>query len=69
MLAAISSILALVLLKLLWPVFLKQLSGNRLPPGPPGRWVVGNMLDLGKKPWETYSKWRGQYGASVFLIH
>ncbi|KIJ45316.1 hypothetical protein M422DRAFT_166799, partial [Sphaerobolus stellatus SS14] len=34
-----------------------------LPPGPKGKLIVGNALDLPmSREWETYSKWAKEYG-------
>ncbi|KAI3973176.1 hypothetical protein MKX01_020911 [Papaver californicum] len=38
-----------------------------LPPGPPGWPVVGNLLDIGYKPQETFLKLQQKYGA-VFML-
>lgn len=39
----------------------------RLPPGPPGWPVFGNMLDLGKVPHETLAELRNKYGDVMWL--
>ncbi|KIJ48711.1 hypothetical protein M422DRAFT_162333, partial [Sphaerobolus stellatus SS14] len=40
----------------------------RLPPGPKGRLIIGNALDMPmSKEWETYSKWAKEYGELVYL--
>ncbi|KIJ57190.1 hypothetical protein M422DRAFT_23283 [Sphaerobolus stellatus SS14] len=42
--------------------------GVRLPPGPPGKWLVGNMADMPKEhEWETYTKWAKEYGEIVYI--
>ncbi|TCD63924.1 hypothetical protein EIP91_004771 [Steccherinum ochraceum] len=39
-----------------------------LPPGPPRRWLVGNLLDLPlERPWETYKAWTDKYGDIVYF--
>ncbi|THH31278.1 hypothetical protein EUX98_g2917 [Antrodiella citrinella] len=38
------------------------------PPGPPRKWLLGNLLDLPKvRPWETYQAWCAQYGDVIYL--
>ncbi|XP_026451160.1 cytochrome P450 76A2-like [Papaver somniferum] len=38
------------------------------PPGPPGWPVIGNLLDIGLRPQETFLQLRQKYGA-VFMLH
>ncbi|KIJ27490.1 hypothetical protein M422DRAFT_190976, partial [Sphaerobolus stellatus SS14] len=39
-----------------------------LPPGPKGKLITGNALDLPiSREWETYSKWAKEYGELVYL--
>jgi hypothetical protein len=39
------------------------LSGLKLPPGPPGDFLIGNLRDIpSHHEWETYSKWQKKYG-------
>lgn len=43
---------------------------KRLPPGPKGRFFVGNLSDLPRDETEkakTYVKWREDYGACLVL--
>ena len=41
------------------------MAGLQLPPGPPGKLLIGNTLDIPKnKEWETYYKWAKEYGES-----
>ena len=51
--------------------YLLRRRGKRLPPGPKGRFLVGNLSDLPKDEAEkakTYVKWREDYGAYL-VIH
>lgn len=46
-------------------VFLRRSKGRHLPvpPGPPSRWLVGNLLDIpSRAPWKTYRDWCHKYG-------
>ena len=46
----------------------RRKSGSaRLPPGPPGWPVLGNMLDLGAVPHETLAELRHKYGDVMWL--
>ncbi|OVA20243.1 Cytochrome P450 [Macleaya cordata] len=40
---------------------------SRLPPGPPGWPVVGNILDLGTKPHASLAKFQLKYGPLIWL--
>ncbi|KAF8523692.1 cytochrome P450 [Hysterangium stoloniferum] len=42
--------------------------GLKLPPGPRGEFVIGNLRDIpSHNEWETYSKWHEKYGDLVYL--
>ncbi|KAF8518587.1 cytochrome P450 [Gautieria morchelliformis] len=42
--------------------------GLRLPPGPPRKFLLGNVLDMPtQQEWVTYSQWAKQYGDLVYL--
>lgn len=42
--------------------------GLKLPPGPPGRFLVGNLFDLPTtKEWLTFNNWAKEYGDLVYL--
>lgn len=45
----------------------KTISGQRLPPGPRGWPVFGNMFDLGEMPHKTLMGLKRQYGSVVWL--
>eukprot|EP00252_Welwitschia_mirabilis_P001842 TRINITY_DN117_c0_g1_i4.p1 TRINITY_DN117_c0_g1~~TRINITY_DN117_c0_g1_i4.p1 ORF type:complete len:511 (+),score=31.47 TRINITY_DN117_c0_g1_i4:217-1749(+) len=40
---------------------------GKLPPGPPGLPIVGNMFQVGKRPHETFSKLAVKYGPLISL--
>ncbi|GJJ11056.1 hypothetical protein Clacol_005287 [Clathrus columnatus] len=42
--------------------------GLKRPPGPPGRLLIGNLLDLPKsKEWVTFDRWAKEYGDLCYL--
>lgn len=42
--------------------------GSRYPPGPPGKPLVGNLLDIPKQhSWLQFKKWADQYGPLMRL--
>jgi hypothetical protein len=48
--------------------FSSQKNRRHLPPGPPGRLLIGNVLDIPSQfAWFEFSKWRKTYG--MFGIH
>ncbi|KIJ32959.1 hypothetical protein M422DRAFT_183844, partial [Sphaerobolus stellatus SS14] len=39
-----------------------------LPPGPPGKPIIGNALDMPRiREWETYARWAKEYGEIVYV--
>ncbi|XP_019186938.1 PREDICTED: cytochrome P450 76A2-like [Ipomoea nil] len=45
----------------------KSSCSYRLPPGPPGLPVIGNMLDLGAFPHQTTAEMKNKYGSLIWL--
>lgn len=42
---------------------------SRLPPGPKGLPILGNILDMPKRhEWLTYTKWGREYGTSNAVV-
>jgi hypothetical protein len=48
---------------------LRKAPAPNYPPGPAGRFLVGNLGEmLIVKPWEAYAEWAKKYGKHVFSI-
>lgn len=58
-------IASLVLLRL-WSRS-RRLKG-KLPPGPPGLPILGNLLQMSDRAWLTFTKWKDIYGTSLCLL-
>lgn len=63
----VSSVLLLPLLLLLLYRRNKTSGNGRLPPGPPGWPILGNLFDLGTEPHRTLSELRHKYGDLIWL--
>jgi hypothetical protein len=63
------SALAAVIIITIWlalRIFHDRSKRRRLPPGPPGWPLMGNIGDFPKEDrWITFSKWAEQYGQSL----
>jgi hypothetical protein len=35
---------------------------RKVPPGPPGYPIIGNLLDMQDEPWLKFTGWRKKYG-------
>ena len=46
----------------LWPK-------GKLPPGPRGLPLLGNVLQLPKFQWLRFTEWKDEYGVCHFLVH
>lgn len=55
------------LLLLLLHLFRRPSKGKRLPPGPPGWPIIGNIFDLGPMPHRDMAELRQKYGPVVWL--
>lgn len=41
----------------------RKLTAKKLPPGPPGHFLVGHVFKVPQaSPWKTFSQWSKQYG-------
>ncbi|KAI0048181.1 cytochrome P450 [Auriscalpium vulgare] len=56
-----------VALSVLFTVRYLQSPWRKLPPGPRGLPILGNALDLRKKPWIKFMEWKEKYGDVVYV--
>jgi hypothetical protein len=61
--------LVILLLCLLYSLAGGKAANGTLPPGPPRKPVIGNLLDwpTDGKEWETFCRWADSYGQSSTL--
>ncbi|KAJ7805769.1 cytochrome P450 [Mycena olivaceomarginata] len=60
--------LFLVLAAILWRRFVSPKRGLPLPPGPPRRYITGNLHQLPtSQPWLQYADWAKEYGPVISL--
>ncbi|ESK84350.1 cytochrome p450 [Moniliophthora roreri MCA 2997] len=51
----------------IWIAFFSRSRPGKLPPGPKGYPLVGNVFQLQKRPWHTFVRWKKSYGDIVYL--
>jgi hypothetical protein len=58
--AAVAAVTTLIVLYLSW----KKSNGNgyKLPPGPKGIPLLGNIFQLSSTPWKEFEAWKEEYG-------
>ena len=53
---------------LLYAVLYLKSPYRKLPPGPRGYPIIGNVLDLRSGPWIKFTEWRKNYGKSLLSL-
>ncbi|ESK84360.1 cytochrome p450 [Moniliophthora roreri MCA 2997] len=51
----------------IWIIYLNRKRPGKLPPGPKGYPLVGNIFQLQNRPWHTFVEWKKTYGDIVYL--
>lgn len=39
----------------------------KMPPGPKGYPIIGNILDMGPKMWQVFEKWQDTHGPVIYM--
>ncbi len=60
-----SVVITIVSLALLYHFFSTSISRKKLPPGPRGLPVVGNIFQLSNDVWFKFTEWKQTYGTQV----
>ncbi|THH31277.1 hypothetical protein EUX98_g2916 [Antrodiella citrinella] len=64
----VTVLVAAVVSHLIFTTLLSRKQGLSVPPGPPRRWLVGNLFDVPLvTPWFTYKAWCDKFGDMVYL--
>ncbi|KAH8105240.1 cytochrome P450 [Cristinia sonorae] len=62
----LAALLLVVLLYRKW--YIRKYETLPLPPGPPRRWFVGNLLDFPtSRPWLKFRDWCNEYGGLIYI--
>ncbi|ESK85543.1 cytochrome p450 [Moniliophthora roreri MCA 2997] len=51
----------------IWIIYLNRKRPGKLPPGPKGYPLVGNIFQLQNRPWHTFVEWKKTYGDIIYL--
>jgi hypothetical protein len=53
----------------LWPRLKGSSNRSPLPPGPPRRFLVGNLFDIPRfRAWHTFLRWKDDYGLFILAV-
>ena len=64
-LVLVSAIFGYAVFRLFLFVIRVERMKSQMPPGPPGLPLLGNILEIGGKPWLKFAEWSERYGLSV----
>lgn len=59
---ALAFVLSILVACFLCTLFFRKKSSYPLPPGPPGKFLVGNLGQLSDHPEQDYMRWGKEYG-------
>lgn len=59
--------LAVLLFALLF-LYRAQSRGRKLPPGPKGLPILGNLLQIDNRPWLRFTQWKEKYGKLIPIM-